>query len=358
MELGIIGLPQSGKTTLFNTLTQGKLPIGISSGKLAVHTAMIDVPDARVDTLEKIFEPKKTVYAKVTYVDIGGLDGASAKTGLSGPLLNTLHLMDGFIHVIRHFENPLVPHSAGSVDPLRDLATMETEFILNDLIQVERKLTRLDEERQRGGYGRDKAALGREQAFFTRLAETLTRGLPLRGETFSADEEKMLSGHGLLSRKPQLIVVNQSEGQAQISPEEAKVLTKLICMPVKLEMEIAQLGQEDAALFMEEYGIQEPSLNRLVRLSYELLGLISFFTAFGGKEVHAWTIKRGATALEAAGKIHSDIEKGFIRAEVISFDELIALGGFAEARQAGKLRLEGKGYLVQDGDVLTIRFNL
>lgn len=357
MELGIIGLPQAGKTTLFNALTQGNIPTGISGGKLSVHTAVIDVPDERVDILVKLFQPKKIVHAKVTYADIAGLDGESAGSGISGQLLNTLSQMDGFIHVVRHFENPLVPHVEGSVDPLRDIETMESELILNDLIQVERKLERLEEERQRGGHGRDKALVSREIDLFTRLAETLTGGLPLRHESFSVEEEKMISSHGLLSRKSQLIVINQSEGQTPIHLETQNTHTKIICMPIKLEMEIAQLPAEEAALFMAEYGIQEPSLNRLIRLSYDLLDLISFFTA-AEKEVHAWTVKRGASALEAAGKIHSDLEKGFIRAEVIRYDELAALGGFTEGRQAGKLRLEGKGYPVQDGDVITIRFNI
>ena len=180
MKLGIIGLPQSGKTTLFNALTQGDTPTGISGGKLSLHTAVVDVIDERINALVKAFRPKKIVYAKVTYVDIGGLDGESARSGISGPLLNTLSQMDGFIHVIRQFENPLVPHSAGSVDPLRDLATMESEFMLHDLIQIERKLMRLEEERQRGGYGRDKAEIAREQALFTRLNETLSQGFPAR----------------------------------------------------------------------------------------------------------------------------------------------------------------------------------
>lgn len=357
MQLGIIGLPQAGKTTLFNTLTQGNVPTGISGGKLSVHTAVIDVPDVRVDVLVELFQPKKIVHAKVTYADIAGLDGESAGSGISGQLLNTLSQMDGFIHVVRHFENPLVPHSAGAVDPQRDMATMESELILNDLIQVERKLARLDEERQRGGHGRDKGLVAREIDLFTRLAETLSQGLPLRHETFSPEEEKMLSSHGLLSRKPQLIVINQSEGQDPIDLATSNSHTKAICLPIKLEMEIAQLPPEEAALFMAEYGIQEPSLNRLIRLSYELLDQLSFFTA-AEKEVHAWTVKRGASALEAAGKIHTDLEKGFIRAEVIRYDELAELGGFTEARQAGKLRLEGKGYTVQDGDVIAIRFNI
>jgi hypothetical protein len=358
MELGIIGLPQSGKTTLFNALTRGDVPTDISGGKLTMHTAVVDVPDERMDVLVNMFQPKKVVHAKVTYTDIAGLEGKVSSSGISGPLLNTLAQMDGFIHVVRHFENPHVPHITGSVDPARDLATMESDLILNDLVLVERKLERLQEERQRGGYGRDKSAIAREEALFTQLAETLSQGIPLRNEAFSDEEKAMLSSYGLLSRKPQLIVINQSEDQAPIQLEIPYAKTTVITMPTRLEMEIAQLPPEDAAVFLEEYGIEEPSLDRFIRLSYELLDLISFFTAQSEKEVHAWTVKRGATALEAAGRIHSDLAKGFIRAEVVSFEDLVTLGGFSEARQAGKLRLEGKNYTVQDGDVITIRFNL
>ncbi len=357
MELGIIGLPQSGKTTLFNALTGGDVPTDISGGKMEIHTAVIDVPDQRVDQLVEIFQPKKIVYAKVTYADIAGLDGSAAESGISGPLLNTLSQMDGFIHVVRHFANPSVPHFAGGVDPLRDLANMDAEFILNDLIIVERKLARLADERQKGGRTRDKAEIARETELFERLQAILSEEIPLRNENFSADEEKMLSSYGFLSRKPQLIVINQSEEQAPIAVETPYANTKVVCMPAKLEMDIAQLPPEDAAIFLEEYGIEEPSLKRFIQLSYDLLGLQSFFTA-GEKEVHAWTVSRGANAREAAGVIHSDMEKGFIRAEVIAFEDLAELGSMAEARNKGTLRLEGKKYVVQDGDVLTIRFNV
>ena len=358
MQLGIIGLPQSGKTTLFNALTQGNVPTGISGGKLSVHTAVIDVPDERLAVLGTMFTPQKLVHAKVTYADIAGLDGQSAQTGISGALLNTLSQMDGFIHVVRQFENPLVPHFAGSVDPERDFAAMEAELLLNDLLLVERKLERLEEERQRGGFGRDKAVMDRESALFTKLAETLSKEIPLRQVDFSEEEHNLLSSYGLLTRKPQLIVINQSEDQTPTSIETSSSSNNIVHIPAKLEMEIAQLAPEDAALFMDEYGIAEPSLNRFIRHSYALLDLISFFTVVGEKEVRAWTIQRGSTALDAAGKVHSDMARGFIRAEVIGFDELAALGGFAEARQQGKLRLEGKKYIVQDGDVITIRFNL
>ena len=357
MELGIIGLPQSGKTTLFNALTQGDVPTGISGGKVEVHTAVIDVPDARVDKLVEMFIPKKTVHAKVTYADIAGLEGKGSGAGISGPLLNTLAQMDGFIHVIRAFDNPSVPHMDGSVDPRRDLANMETEFILNDLILVERKLGRLEEEHKKGGAGRDKGQVERELELFEKINDLLNREIPLRNETFSEEEEKMMSSYGFLSRKPQLVVINQSEGQDPIELETPFAHTVVVCIPAKLEMDIAQLPPEEAALFLAEYGIQEASLNRFVRLSYDLLGLQSFFTA-GEKEVHAWTVRRGATAPEAAGVIHSDMQKGFIRAEVVAFDDLITLGSWAEARNQGRLRLEGKKYIMQDGDVIEIRFNL
>jgi len=357
MELGIIGLPQSGKTTLFNALTSGNVPTDISGGRVEVHTAVVDVPDDRVNKLASLFVPKKVVHAKVIYADIAGLEGKAAQTGIAGPLINTLSQMDGFIHVVRHFSNPSVPHFSGSVDPGRDLANMESEFILNDLILVERKVERLTEERKRGGYSRDKGQVEREKELFEKLYALLSDEIPLRNESFSTEEEKMLSSYGLLSRKPQLIVVNQSEDQSPIEIDVPFANSRMICMMGKLEMDIAQLPPEEAVTFLREYGIEEPSLSRFIRLSYDLIGLLSFFTA-GEKEVHAWTVSQGATAQEAAGVIHSDMEKGFIRAEVVPFDDLVELGGFAEARSHGKLRLEGKKYVVQDGDVLTIRFNI
>jgi len=357
MELGIIGLPQSGKTTLFNALTHGDIPTGISGGKVEVHTAVIDVPDHRVEQCAPIFQPKKVVHAKVTYADVAGLEGKGGRAGISGPLLNTLSQMDGFIHVVRHFTNPSVPHIEGSVDPHRDLANMEAELILNDMVLVERKLQRLEEELKKGGMGRDKGLVEREQALFEKLNELLLEGIPLRDKKFTEEEEKTFSSYSFLSIKPQLIVINQSEDQEPIDIETPYANTHVVCMPAKLEMEIAQLPPDEAEVFLAEYGIEEPSMKRFIRLSYELLGLISFFTG-GEKEVHAWTVERGTTAQEAAGMIHSDMEKGFIKAEVISCKDLVELGSLAEARRQGKLRLEGKQYIVQDGDVITIRFNV
>lgn len=356
MRLGIIGLPQSGKTTLFNALTRGTQPTGVVTGKIEVHTAVVDVPDPRVDKLSEMFLPKKTIYTKVTYGDIAGLDGSAGKSGISGNLINQLSQMDGFIHVVRCFEDESVPHSAGSVNPARDIETMDGEFILNDLIMVERKLDKLNDEKRKGG-GRDKALIAQEIELFDRLHAALSQETPLRDIDISADEVKALSGFGLLSLKPTLIVLNLAEGQAEPQITYEHQSTKLVALMGKLEMDIAQLPPDDAQMFLEEYGIEEPSLNRMIQLSYDLLGLQSFFTV-GPDEVRAWTVRRGALAPEAAGVIHTDLQKGFIRAEVVSYEDLIALGGLTEAKGKGKLRLEGKEYIVQDGDILNIRFNI
>lgn len=352
MRLGIIGLPQSGKTTLFNALTRATQPVGVS-GKMEVHTAVVDVPDPRVDKLSEMFHPKKTIYAKVTYVDIAGLDGSSAKSGIAGALLNQLTQLDGFIHVVRVFEDENVPHVNETVNPQRDIASMDGEFLLNDLIAAERKLERLVEEKKKG-VGRDKDLVERETVLFTRLHEALSQEIPLRNVPIDDYEDKLLSGFGFLSRKPILIVLNHSEGQTPPTIEYPHQHSKVVALQGKLEMEIAQLAPEEAQMFLAEYGIAEPSLNRMIRLSYELIGLQPFFTA-GEDECRAWTVRKGATAPEAAGEIHTDLQKGFIRAEVISFDDLMALGGMVEAKAKGKLRLEGKEYIVKDGDILNIR---
>jgi GTP-binding protein YchF len=352
MKLGIIGLPQSGKTTIFNALTRGDTPTTASAGRMEVHTAVVDVPDPRVDKLSAMFNPRKTMYAKVTYADIAGLEGGAVKSGISGQLLNQLAQMDGFLHVVRCFESDLVPHPAGSVDPARDVDTMLSELLLNDLVAVERKLERLADERRKGGS--DKTMVERQIALFQRLQAVLSENEPLRKLEFSPDEMRELASYGLLTRKPILTVFNLGEGQAA---PEIELDHKSVALQGKLEMEIAQLPPEDATLFLEEYGIEELSLSKMIGLSYDLLQLQSFFTV-GEDEVRAWTTRRGATAVEAAGEIHTDLQKGFIRAEVVSYHDLIELGGMNEAKAKGKLRLEGKEYPVKDGDIVHIRFNL
>ncbi len=353
MKLGIIGLPQTGKTTLFNALTGKDAPTTASAGRFEVHTAVVDVPDPRVDVLSKMYNPKKTAYAKVTYADIAGLDG-SGQGNISGQLLNQIAQMDGLIHVVRCFEDGNVAHASGSVNPSRDINSMNSELLLNDLIAVERQLEKLGEEKKRGGT--DKVVNARKIALFERLLETLSEDKALRELEFSDLEKLDLSGFGLLTRKPMLVLLNLGEGQAEPT-FETELELPLVSLMGKLEMEISQLPEEDAEMFMAEYDITEPGLNKMIRLSYDLLSLQSFFTV-GEDEVRAWTVKRGASAQEAAGTIHSDLEKGFIRAEVVTYDDLTELGGMSEARNKGKLRLEGKQYLVQDGEIVHIRFNI
>ena len=352
MKLGIIGFPQSGKTTIFNALTRGNAPTTASAGRIEIHTAVVDVPDPRVDRLSAMFKPRKTIYAKVTYADIAGLDSGAAKTGFSGTLLNQLTQMEGLIHVVRCFMDDNVPAPSGSVDPGRDITSMNGELLLNDLIAVERKLERLVEERKKGGT--DKVLNERQTALFTRLHEILSAEKPLRGAEISSEEEKILSGFGLLTRKPLLVLLNLGEGQAE---PQVQAGVPVVAVQGKLEMEIAQLPPEDATIFMTEYGITELSLNRMIRVSYDLLDQQSFFTV-GEDEVRAWTTRRHATAVEAAAEVHTDLAHGFVRAEVVAYQDLVELGGMVEAKTKGKLRLEGKEYVVKDGDIVHIRSSL
>jgi GTP-binding protein YchF len=365
MQLGIIGLPAAGKTTIFNALTGRNQPTGAlaGGGRLEVHTAVVDVPDARLDALSAFFKPSKTIYAKVTYVDIGGLakgkrEGGQSETaqeGLPGPLVAQLAQMDGFVQVVRAFEDPNVPHPSSSLDPARDLAALQTELLLNDMVVAERRLTKLDEERKRGG--RDKATVDREIALIQRLAACLGQEKPLRSLALTPEEQRTLAGFGLLTLKPVLVVINLAEGQAMPNLGPIPPGVEILALQGKLEMEIAQLPPEDVATFLAEYGIQEPGLRRVIRASYDLLALQTFFT-LKDDEVRAWRLRRGGTALEAAATVHTDLARGFIRAEVIAWDDLLALGGLTEARSQGKLRLEGKDYVVAEGEVVHIRFNV
>jgi hypothetical protein len=362
MKLGIIGLPGAGKTTIFNALTKGNVPVGQNvGGRFEVVTAVVDVHDARVDILSGMFNPKKTTYARITYTDIAGLKkGASEGGGMSGELLNHLSGLDGFVHVVRAFENDLYPHPDGRVDPARDLAALDTEFILNDLGIVERRLEKLEGGLQRGAF-KNKAEAQAELALFQQMKETLDGERPLRTLSLSDEQLKSLRGFGLLTLKPTVVIFNIGDDQEEVRPDYDHPHTVVTNLRGKLEMELAQLNaagdEESLAMFMEEYGVTELSLDKIIRLSYDLMGLQSFFTV-GEDEVRAWTIERGATAVDAAAAIHTDLAKGFIRAETVHYDDLVALGGLSAARTAGKLRQEGKTYLVQDGDVINIKFNL
>lgn len=356
MQLGIIGLSQTGKTTVFNALTGNDQPTIRGSGRFDVHLAVVDVPDPRVDELSAMFNPKKKTYARVTYADIAGLEESAGPAGISGSLLNQLSQMDGFVHVIRCFQNQSVPHPSGSLDPLRDLANLQSEMMVNDLIVIERRLEKLQEEMKKGK-GRDKALIKRDVELFERLQATLMEDVPLRSITLTKEERKLISGFGFLSRKHMLILFNNSEGQDIPCVDYPGGRCEVVALQGKLEMDIAQLSGEDRDMFMDEYGIVESGLKRVINQSYCLMDIHSFFTV-GEDEVRAWTIPVGATAFEAAGAIHTDLQKGFIRGEVISYEELIDLGGLAEARKKGKLRLEGKEYVVQDGDIVHVRHNL
>ena len=352
MRLGIIGLPQTGKTTIFNALTRGDQPTVTGGGRFEVHTAVVDVPDPRLDKIAALSAPDKIIYAKVTFADIAGLGSGD----ISGQLLNQLSQVDGLLHVVRCFEDPNVPHVSGEIDPQRDIATMDGELLLNDLLAVERKLERLADERRKGG-GREKGEIEREIALFERMRETLSREQPLRAAEFSPGEDRILAGYGVLTKKPVLITFNLGEGQAVPEIDYPHSGSALTSIQGQLEMEIAQLPPEESIIYLEEYGIAEPGMDRILHLSYELMGLISFFT-IGNDEVRAWTITRGGTAHQGAGLIHSDLYKGFIRAEIIAWEELVSLGSLSAARAAGKLRLEGKDYLLQDGEVMQVRFNI
>lgn len=358
MKLGIIGLPGAGKTTIFNALTRGDAPTGRNmGGRFDVLTAVVDVPDERVDRLSALFSPRKTTYAQVTYTDVAGLQkGMGENGGLAGPLLNHLAGLDGFVHVVRAFEDEMLPHPDGSVDPLRDLQALDTELLLNDLVVVEGKLERLAEGLQKGALKNRAEALA-EQALFDRLHAALSDEMPLRDLQLEPAEEKALRGYGLLTLKPVLVVFNIDDDQEEVAVDYPHARSAVVNLRGRLEAELAQLPAGDVALFMEEYGISELGLNRVIRLSYDLLGLLSFYTV-GEDEVRAWRVRREATAVEAAGAIHSDLARGFIRAEVIGVDELLDLGGMAGARAAGRLRLEGKQYQVRDGEIVHVKFNV
>jgi GTP-binding protein YchF len=352
MKLGIIGLPQSGKTTIYNALTGLSQPTGVG-GKMEVHTAVVNVPDERLDKLSAYYKPKKTIYAQVTYIDIAGLEGGGIGE-LSGSLRNEIGKMDGFLAVIRAFDNEMVPHLDGSVDPFRDIQKLESELLLNDMVQIETKLERLQADRSKGG--KNIAETEREIEVMQKLHAHISEEKPLRELELSGDEIKIISGYQYLTLKPILLVINISEGQ--VEPELCSTIKHhKTCIQGGLEMEIAQLPPEDAAEFMQEYGIEEPSLKRMIRESYKMMGLQSFFTV-GGDEVRAWTIKTGTKAQQAAGTVHTDLERGFIRGEVIPWDTLLELNGFAEAKKVAKVQLEGKEYIMRDGDVMNVLFNI
>ncbi len=358
MRLGIIGLPNSGKTTIFNALTRQNLPTGAgTSGQFEVHTAVVNVPDARVDKLSAMYKPKKTIYANVTYADIGGLDKGISEGGIKGQFRTELGQADGFVHVVRAFDDDTVPHPYTDVNPQRDLETLDGEFLLVDLLTVETRLEKLHNDLRIKGKNVDKAVPA-EIELMERFKVRLDAEEPLYGIELTTEEAKSIRGYAFLTIKPVLVVVNMGDTAKNVDEliNYQRPGTKVVGLQGKIEAELSQLEPDDAAMFMEEYGITELSASKVIRLSYELLTIQSFFTV-GEDEVRAWSIPIGATAPEAAGAIHSDLQKGFIRAEVMKHDELLAAGSEAAMKATGKFRLEGKEYIVQDGDIMHIRHN-
>lgn len=362
MQIAIIGLPNSTKTTIFNALTRGTAETtAFTSGHFEVNAGTVDVPDDRVAALSQMFRPRKTTYAKVTYADIAGLAKGIGEVGLSGPLLNAISQSDALLHVVRAFDDPNVPHIEGNVDPSRDVEILDTELLLSDQIIVERRIERLRAQASRGGDPRTRVANEAELALLMGLHEALDSGVPLRDLDLRAEDVRVLRGYGLLTLKPVLVVLNVGEDPANTALDALANYqhrhTTVAALQGRLEMELAQLPPDEAVEFLSGYGIAEPGLRRVIRLSYSLLGLQSFFTV-GEDEVRAWTVPVGATAVEAAGAIHSDLARGFIRAEVVGYDMLLSSGSMPAARACGYVRLEGKDYAVRDGDIVHVRFNV
>lgn len=360
MQTGIIGLPQVGKTTLFKILTKANVAAqaGARGGaRSESHVGIARVPDARLDKLAALYKPKKTTYATVEYVDVGG---ALREKGKESAALTQLREVDALAHVVRVFENPSVPHAAGAIDPLRDAENLDLELVLSDLDQVLKRLERLEKDLKK----KKDPAQEHEFAALMRCKAALEAGQALRELELSAEETKTLSGFMFLSQRPMLYVLNLGDEDAAdldqaISKHKLEKLTgrpNTAVVPIcgRIEAELAELGDSEAAELLSAYGLKSPGLDRVIQATYALLGLIAFFTA-GEPEVRAWTIRRGTNAQKAAGAIHSDIERGFIKAEVVRWDQLLEAGGWPGARERGWLRLEGKEYVMQEGDVVLFR---
>lgn len=353
MKVGLVGFAGSGKTTIFNTLTGLAAEVGGYGAREKANIGVIKVPDHRVDKLAEIYNPKKRTYAEISFVDVAGPqaeDAEQAQSGLDPKLVQHMREADALVHVVRAFDNAMLLQGA---DPARDIRSFDDELMLTDLVQIENRIMRLKKEK-------DSA---RENELMGRLKSALESEQPLRNTELTNEDIGLIAGFRFLSLKPLLLLLNQPEGSvAEGVPSEVQALAEskklsAIAMAGKVEMEIAQLAADEQREFLQDLGITEPARDRFIRAAYSLLDLISFLTA-GEDECRAWSIKRGTTAHKAAGVIHSDIERGFIRAEVTKFDDLVELGSEARCREQGKLRLEGKEYIVQDGDVAHFRFNV
>jgi ribosome-binding ATPase len=359
MQIGIVGLPFSGKSTLFQTITKTHLdPSALA--KAEVHQAIVKIPDGRLDKLSALFSPKSTVYATIDFVDVVGLKkGESGSTQFTTNFLSNVKTNDALVQVVRLFADETVPHPDGSIDAVRDISSFETEFILSDLSLIEMRVDKIKKQLLK----LQEESLKRELPVLEKCHHALESETPLREVVFTREEMLILRTYQLLTIKPMLIALNFDESQRGEAAEIVKSVsskkegkqTKVVSFFGKIEMEMSELPDDEAAVFMQEYGIKESALGTLIRESYALLGLQSFFTV-GEDECRAWTIRRGMNAQEAAGVIHSDFVSKFIRAEVVHYDHFIAQGGsFAKSKESGHWRLEGKEYVVADGDIMSIR---
>jgi hypothetical protein len=365
VDIGIVGLSKSGKTTIFNGLTGGKAATGGYSTKAQANIGMASVPDERIHKLAEIFHPRKIVFAEVKYIDIGAsIKEMATDKGIGGQLLNQLSAVDLLVNVVRAFKDDSIPHPEGSLDVNRDIEAMNLELAFSDLSILEKRLERM-EGSMKAAKPAERVVLQKEQDTLNKLKSGLEKDVPIREQNLTVEEIKSISNFQFLTAKPILTVVNIGEDQLpqaktleeELNKRYAKPKQRLIASCGKLEMELSQMGDEAMQEFRREFGMQETGLDRTIKVSYELLDLISFLTV-GEDECRAWPIKRDTEAVRAAGKVHTDIERGFIRAEVIHYTDLLKCGGLAEAKKQGLLRLEGKTYIVQDGDVINFLFNV
>jgi GTP-binding protein YchF len=356
LRIGIVGLAQVGKTILFQILTRAHGG-GQGAGRPEIHLGVVRVPDARLDRLAEMFHPEKTIYATIEYVDTPGSIIELARTGVQSQSLRELNAL---VHVVRAFQDEAIPAEGGSVNPRRDIENVELELILSDLAIVEKRLERLEKDIKK----QKNPSLEKEFQVLKVCKAVLEKQTPLREASLGPEEERVIRGFTFLSLKPMLYVLNLGEKDAaranaaeQFAVEaglKQRPHTAVTAICGKVEAELAELSDSEAAEFLASYGLKESAISRLIHASYQLLGLISFFTV-GDDECRAWTIRTGTSALEAAGEIHSDIQRGFIRAEVVKFGDLISAGSFAEARVRAQLKLEGKDYIVHDGEVVHFR---